>query len=193
MVSEQILNDVLPRGSEDERVIQNRNENIEDFYKRSSNDMFIFLFYVTLIKRQRLFVYSRHLFTCGRGGWNSVFLWSTTRTSLDLNVDGVVRVHLFLQLFTFLLFFFFFILHLFLHETSVSLHFAYKFWGNIIFIIILMVIIMLMIVILMMIVIHMIIITVMVLAEFEFEFVDGLMVIVLLRARRDSGTSRAFL
>ena len=38
-----------------------------------------------------------------------------------------------------------------------------------------MVIIMLMIVILMMIVIHMIIITVMVLAEFEFEFVDGLM------------------
>merc|ERR1719204_142827 len=33
--------------------------------------------------------------------------------------------------------------------------------------------------------------TVMVLAEFEFEFVDGLMVIVLLRARRDSGTSRA--
>ena len=99
----------------------------------------------------------------------------------------------FLQLFTFLLFFFFFILHLFLHETSVSLHFAYKFWGNIIFIIILMVIIMLMIVILMMIVIHMIIITVMVLAEFEFEFVDGLIVIVLLRARRDSGTSRAFL
>ena len=95
VVSEQILNDVLPRGSEDERVIQNRNENIEDFYKRSSNDMFIFLFYVTLIKRQRLFVYSRHLFTCGRGGWNSVFLWSTTRTSLDLNVDGVVRVHLF--------------------------------------------------------------------------------------------------
>ena len=56
-----------------------------------------------------------------------------------------------------------------------------------------MVIIMLMIVILMMIVIHMIIITVMVLAEFEFEFVDGLMVIVLLRARRDSGTSRALL
>ena len=123
MVSEQILNDVLPRGSEDERVIQNRKENIEDFYKRSSNDIFIFLFYVNLIKIQRLFVYSRHLFTCGRGGWNRVFLWSTTRTSLDLNVDGVVRVHLFLRLFTFLLFFFLF-LHLFIHETSVSLHFA---------------------------------------------------------------------
>ena len=56
-----------------------------------------------------------------------------------------------------------------------------------------MVINMLRIVIHMIIVILMMIVTVMVLAEFEFEFVDGLIVIVLLRARRDSGTSRAFL
>ena len=52
----------------------------------------------------------------------------------------------------------------------------FHFGGNMIFIIIIM-----------------IIVTVMVLAEFEFELVDGLIVIVLLRARRDSGTSRAFL
>ena len=56
-----------------------------------------------------------------------------------------------------------------------------------------MVINMLRIVIHMIIVILMMIVTVMVLAEFEFELVDGLIVIVLLRARRDSGTSRAFL